>query len=182
MTEPVAVFMVELVNEHEQTGMRKVYCGMGPACAEEHALDERGARWHPPEREFTDTVWDVARIDTGEIVATDVWHLSSCRVAGAMYWLPMSEAAADERKSGSHIFASGPQLEVILPDLTPWNIDSRAHNCTMPADFDHRCWVRHGEPPAITVDKNGLTCAAGAGSIQSGGYHGFLRDGRLVVA
>ncbi len=30
------------------------------------------------------------------------------------------------------------------------------------------------------VDKNGLTCAAGAGSIQAGDYHGFLRDGEFT--
>lgn len=42
-----------------------------------------------------------------------------------------------------------------------------------------RCWVRHGEPPIVTVNKDGLTCAAGAGSIGIGGgeryYHGFLQ-------
>lgn len=53
-------------------------------------------------------------------------------------------------------------------------------NCTMPYDYEHRCWVRHGEPPAITVDKQGHTCAAGAGSIQCGSYHGFLEDGALT--
>jgi hypothetical protein len=40
--------------------------------------------------------------------------------------------------------------------------------------------VRHGEAPNITVDKNGVTCGAGAGSIQCGSYHGFLRNGELV--
>lgn len=34
----------------------------------------------------------------------------------------------------------------------------------------------------ITVDKNGTTCAAGAGSISAGPYHGFLRNGQLVDA
>jgi hypothetical protein len=37
--------------------------------------------------------------------------------------------------------------------------------------------VRHGEPPQITVDKRGLTCHAGAGSIALGSYHGFLHNG-----
>lgn len=50
----------------------------------------------------------------------------------------------------------------------------------MPDDAEHRCWIRHGEPPLITVDKNGLTCAAGAGSIQCRDYHGFLRDGSFT--
>jgi hypothetical protein len=44
----------------------------------------------------------------------------------------------------------------------------------------HKCWVRHGEPPNHTVDKRGNTCGAGAGSILSGSYHGFLRDGSFT--
>ncbi len=61
-----------------------------------------------------------------------------------------------------------------------WNIDSRCSNCTMKEDRIHRCWVRHGDPPNVTVDKSGLTCAAGAGSIMIGNYHGFLRAGELT--
>jgi hypothetical protein len=60
-----------------------------------------------------------------------------------------------------------------------WMIDSRASNCTLPNDREHKCWIRHGTPPDLTVDKNGKTCAAGAGSIQLGNYHGFLRNGHL---
>lgn len=61
-----------------------------------------------------------------------------------------------------------------------WLPDMRASNCTMPDDNEHRCWVRHGAPPEVTVDKNGLTCGAGAGSIGIGSYHGFLRAGCLT--
>lgn len=71
-----------------------------------------------------------------------------------------------------------------LTVMTPggeWMIDSRASNCTLPNDDRHKCWVRHGVPPNITVDKNGLTCSAGAGSIQCGKYHGFLRNGELTT-
>lgn len=75
---------------------------------------------------------------------------------------------------------------VRLPNGRDWMIDSRASNCTLPDDAEHRCWVRHGQPPRLTVDKDGLTCAAGGGSIASGQgathYHGYLRDGRLVEA
>lgn len=177
---PTPTFMVVLVNPHPYTYIAKVYCGMGPDCADEHALDEKGARWHPPEREFTDDRWDVLRPGTGAIVTEHVYSLTQCRVPGAMFWANWSEKAADERRPGSHIFRSGPQLEVILPDLNPWNIDGRANNCGSPADFVHRCWIRHGAPPSITVDKEGLTCAAGAGSINSGTWHGFLRNGELV--
>ena len=61
-----------------------------------------------------------------------------------------------------------------------WMIDGRASNCAMPDDWIHRCWVRHGTAPDFTIDKNGKTCAAGAGSIQCGSYHGFLRNGYLT--
>lgn len=60
-----------------------------------------------------------------------------------------------------------------------WMIDGPASNCTKPNDLGHKCWVRHGEPPDLTIDKKGNTCSAGAGSIMAGKYHGFLRAGWL---
>jgi hypothetical protein len=75
--------------------------------------------------------------------------------------------------------ADGRSLVVRLPNGRDWHIDERASNCTLPKDDVHRCWPRHGEPPEIHVDKNGHTCAAGAGSIQAGDYHGFLHHGVL---
>lgn len=115
------------------------------------------------------------RSDTGELTAI---HEAP---AGAMWfadwWLPRS-AGPD-----------GHCLVVKIPYRTDgsgtwdWMVDSRASNCTKPEDKEHRCWVRHGEPPNITVDKNGNTCAAGAGSIMpDGGWHGFLRNGVLIQA
>lgn len=74
----------------------------------------------------------------------------------------------------------GRHLFVITPDGQDWDIDGRASNCTRPDDDVHRCWVRHGEAPGITVDKRGNTCAAGAGSIAMPGYHGFLRNGAFT--
>jgi hypothetical protein len=50
-------------------------------------------------------------------------------------------------------------------------------------DKTHRCWVRHGDPDKgepVHVDKAGHTCAAGAGSIATPGYHGFLHNGQLT--
>lgn len=61
-----------------------------------------------------------------------------------------------------------------------WHMDDRASNCGSRDDDEHRCWVRHGEPPDLTVDKEGLTCTAGAGSIVTDTWHGFLRGGYLV--
>ena len=74
----------------------------------------------------------------------------------------------------------GKALYVVCPNKHVWCIDSRASNCTKSADDEHRCWIRHGTPPNVTVDKAGLTCAAGAGSIQCGDYHGFLRNGAFT--
>lgn len=95
------------------------------------------------------------------------------REPGDMYWNTWYP---------NHVFwdnQKGPHLEVVLPNGCHWNIDSRASNCGSPEDKQHRCWVRHGVPPEITVDKAGHTCTAGAGSIDMGGWHGFLRNGYL---
>jgi len=77
----------------------------------------------------------------------------------------------------------GIALQVILPNGNEWAVDARASNCSRP-DEPHQCWVRHGDPRTepVTVDKEGDTCSAGAGSILSGDYHGFLRAGVLVDA
>lgn len=66
-----------------------------------------------------------------------------------------------------------------VPTRHDWHIDGPCSNCTRP-DEPHHCWVRHGTPPNLTVDKNGNTCAAGAGSVLTSTWHGFLRNGELV--
>lgn len=60
-----------------------------------------------------------------------------------------------------------------------WDIDSRCSNCGSPDDRLHRCWVREGTPPNVTISKNGNTCSAGAGSVKVEWWHGFLRNGVL---
>lgn len=74
----------------------------------------------------------------------------------------------------------GRSLSVVTPGGS-WCLDGRASNCTMPQDDAHYCWIRHGKPEdgSLHVDKDGLTCGAGAGSIMVGGYHGFLHHGHL---
>lgn len=78
----------------------------------------------------------------------------------------------------------GVRLVVVCPDGHQWMVDSRANNCTLPNDNDHYCWIRHGDPrhpETLTVDKSGgRTCAAGAGSILTPGYHGFLSNGQFT--
>lgn len=97
------------------------------------------------------------------------------------HWYPqgVDPATGLPLKRPSSLFADGAQLNVMTPG-GPWNIDSRASNCTMPFDYEHRCWVRRGEPPNVHVDKDGNTCQAGAGSIGMTNYHGFLHDGALT--
>jgi hypothetical protein len=110
------------------------------------------------------------RTDTGEEVglreapAGAMWYATW--MPAGMYW--------DNKTDTDH-------LTVRLPDGTDWCVDSRANNCTLPNDRTHRCWVRHGVPPNVTVAKDGNTCSAGAGSIKSPNWHGYLRGGELVT-
>lgn len=87
------------------------------------------------------------------------------------WWLPDNYRGLD-----------GIALMVRCPDGHDWTVDSEASNCTRKGE-PHQCWVRHGDPREyrVTVDKNGDTCAAGAGSIATPEYHGFLRDGVLTA-
>lgn len=119
------------------------------------------------------------RRDTGQ-VAWDTRDFG----AGAMYfayWWYSQERNGQKFYGGDWDNQTEPPLHVVTP-AGEWNIDSRARNCTMPEERTHRCWVRTGTPPKITVGKNGFTCGAGAGSILLGSYHGFLRDGCLVTS
>jgi hypothetical protein len=92
---------------------------------------------------------------------------------GAMYvadWEPLDWYWDNQTESSLH---------VITPGGT-WNTTGRASNCTLPKDRLHRCWVVNGVAPNLTINKAGLTCAAGAGSIICGNYHGFLQNGSLT--
>jgi hypothetical protein len=95
---------------------------------------------------------------------------------------------------GAYVGPDGISLHVRTPG-GDWCVDGQASNCTRTQDVDvegepgvkrfvrsHYCWVRHGDPRSgeVHVDKNGETCAAGAGSIVIGSYHGFLHNSHLV--
>ena len=88
-----------------------------------------------------------------------------------------------EWMSGVTDTVDGRYMVAICPDGSEWHIDGAARNCTRPNE-PHDCWPRHGEPPGLTVDKHPepgrSTCSAGAGSIATPGYHGFLRDGKFT--
>jgi len=90
---------------------------------------------------------------------------------------------ADGVEKKRYLYPTGPDglaIGCCLPNRTTWHIDGRASNCTMKDDTIHRCWVRHGTVGEVLhVDKEGNTCAAGAGSIAVDGFHGFLDHGVL---
>lgn len=116
------------------------------------------------------------RVDTG----AEVGSLRDGMPIGAMwdaYWYPSWYRGPD-----------GLCLVVMTPG-GEWTVDFEASNCTDPAAKHggvrtHYCWVRHGDPTKgnVHVDKRGVTCKAGAGSILQGTYHGFLHDGWLRPA
>jgi hypothetical protein len=100
--------------------------------------------------------------------------------------------------------ADGRCLVAKVPGGHEWMIDGRASNCDSPCRHcvrpyhqhspkpddcpgyedarPHKCWVREGTPPLLTVGKNGITCGAGAGSILTPNWHGFLRNGIFCTA
>lgn len=167
---------------------------MGTRCFLLEEINAHDEPYGPPGEGHYHHHFDVRRVDTGEILLRDTVFIRGVPV-GAMWWEQFvadyfpkgpndyhpsaSEKTRQKPAEPSWLFCSGPVLCVMTPGGI-WRIDCRASNCTLPYDYEHRCWVRHGEPPNITVDKAGLTCAAGAGSIQVGSYHGFLRDGELT--
>jgi len=156
---------------------RKVFRHDGPQRREEVPVGHRD-RW--PARcacgyAFVESdTWQIfseslyRRTDSGEIVTL------RDAPAGAMWWLTWMEGFFHPQLGTSPLCVMTPGGE--------WIIDSRCSNCTMPDDYNqerHHCWIAHGLPPDVTVDKAGITCGAGAGSIQAGSYHGFLRNGYL---
>lgn len=100
---------------------------------------------------------------------------------GALYALDRSDCRGpnDWPRAG----ADGLAIACRTADHT-WYIEGRASNCTKPDEPHHRCWVRQGTVGGLlTVDKNGPTCAAGAGSFFMGRereWHGFLDKGKLT--
>lgn len=109
-----------------------------------------------------------------------IWDTPSGLLEVGCLYYEMESSEYPHFCSGHWTNCDGRHLYAVLPNKHHWDIDSRASNCGSPQDFIHRCWIRHGEPPNIHVDKDGLTCSAGAGSILSGDYHGFLHHGNFT--
>ena len=125
-----------------------------------------------PRQLFCDLIY--RRADTGEEMTLRE------APAGAMW-------RAEWQRSFCCSQDDGAPLMVRLPDGTEWCVDGHANNCNWP-DGDihqdqHHCWPRRGVPPDVGVSKDySPTCTAGAGSIASHGYHGYLREGYLADA
>ena len=121
-----------------------------------------------PWQVFIDPIY--FRRDTGQQAMFRQWM----KIAGATWdadWLhDLPEYCGPDGRS----------LVTVCPCGEHWCIDGPATNCTMKEEHVHKCWVRHGDIENMTVDKNGFTCAAGGGSIQTKQWHGFLRGGFLV--
>ena len=103
---------------------------------------------------------------------------------GDLYWADWAHTVNDDGTVFCHdgwTNCDGRHLHAVCPNGCHWDIDSRASNCGLPGDTEHRCWIRSGEPPNVNVDKNGRTCSAGAGSIVCSDYHGFLTAGAFSV-
>lgn len=101
---------------------------------------------------------------------------------GDLFWVGYYHTS-DGVCFGKWTNCSGQHLVCVLPNGDWWDTGSRASNCTMREDTTHRCWVVNGDPrkgELVTVNKASATCAAGAGSIISGNYHGFLTNGKLT--
>lgn len=164
MPDQVRCFFVETTG---QTREIKEWCAQ---CKTDHSYIESEYR----------------RTDTGEIRWSQYWPDAEFG-PGAMFFraLTMQHEGIWYKGNGNWNNDDGHHLFVTLPNHRLWDIDNRCSNCAMPEDRMHRCWVRHGEVPNITVDKNGFTCLAGGGSIwsnqgQSDEWHGFLQNGYLI--
>lgn len=148
--------------------------GLGPeACA-------CGYQFTKAERSGGGSTYEYRRTDTNEIIPIrEPWPV------GAMWnatWLIEGFEKYDKTRPLRWQPGDDGRCVVVMTPGGEWMIDSRASNCEQPNDNAHRCWCRHGSVPDLTVDKNGLTCKAGAGSIQCGSYHGYLRGGWLEPA
>lgn len=104
------------------------------------------------------------------LLAHDNRHSLQCECLRLIAW---SLRGANRARRAKVAILAGSRAEArerACPDGHHWYIDNRASNCTKKDDDVHRCWVRHGRPEdgTLHVDKSGNTCAAGAGSIDTG--------------
>lgn len=166
----VRTFWVEPTGKHRVTVRLKdgTSLDLGVADSDEEAQRRSDAKWL--EGDIESSGWEpMYRLPDGrEVSQTDL-------PVGAVWDCPAYHDVPQ------WCGPDGLALWCKLPNGHEWHIDGRASNCTKPDDRVHKCWCRAGDPRTGTlhVTKEGLTCAAGAGSILSGDYHGFLVHGVL---
>lgn len=193
MTERIQCFFLTPVETEERYLRRYASSNGGDDCpvhGYHNAKAFIGTGDHDPEQSIGDNYshessrWPT-HCDCGyEFKESDAWQLFRSRLYkchDTNELMTLDQAPAGAMWYADWFGFKGPDGHSLVV-RTPggdWCVDSRASNCSMPDDDKHQCWVRHGTPPRITVDKNGNTCNAGAGSIGQKTYHGFLRNGYL---
>ncbi len=127
---------------------------------------------------LTDPLWAAGELESS--CAQTIYRLPDGREVTSSE-LPIGSMYDADYLHDSYPMPDGVCLAVVVPD-GHWIVDSRASNCTLPDDREHRCWRRHGNPRCepVHVDKDGCTCGAGAGSIQMRSWHGFLDHGWIT--
>jgi hypothetical protein len=139
-----------------------------------------------PKQYFTEHLY--RRVGTGEL-----YTLHTAPVGAMWYAESFNEWYSNKKgPDGRSLVVRTPGGDW-CPDDRASNCDSPCANCRVPykqhaaqgcgsycdSQPAHKCWVRHGEAPNVTVDKNGHTCGAGGGSYEANGWHGFLQNGQL---
>jgi len=193
-TDRVALFLRRYSGDERKCGKTGHFCNArvffcdAPAARDQKGYYQDVAKEGPP---HNDPRWPTVCEACGRgFMATDPYQMFQDAImrapATGKEWrfrdLPPG-ACYNAYWDDHHVGPDDRSLVVILPTGHPLHIDSRASNCILPNDKEHRCWVRHGRPEdgTLHVDKNGVTCAAGAGSIAVEGYHGFLHNGELTA-
>lgn len=157
--------------------------------AEGHEGDEIPPGWldvHPEACERCGAPFDEAAKHSHSASLREEWDTTSGELEPGCVYLRDDHVAEDGTRVCMSRWSNcdGRHLIVVLPNGHSWDVDGRANNCGSPDDTTHRCWVRVGDPSdpsTLHVTKDGHTCAAGAGSIASGDYHGFLAHGVLTA-
>lgn len=165
----------------------------GDGLATETFECEKGHRTDIELGRMTSAAWDAKPFDREKTIACAQCGAPAKKQSGGFGRIFRRADTGEELGGARHLPAGavfeggyregsdGRGLICVCPDGHHWFIDGRASNCTMKDDKVHRCWVRHGKPEdgTLHVDKNGNTCSAGAGSIQTPHWHGFLHHGEL---
>ena len=174
------VFLFDVDEKLEGSGDYKVYRHEGPQNPNE-VPPEYVQLWP----EFCDCGYVFKDEDRWQIFSETLYQRSD--TGQILTWTEAGPGAMRENEwfAGKRAFCGpdGISISVKCPDGKEWMIDGPCNNCTMPNDHVHKCWVRHGNPPYLTVNKQGgYTCNAGGGSIDTGTYHGFLVEGVFTNA